>query len=125
MFIRESCLRRLGGVVAVWERRSKLEEDGDVARKGEVAGDAESSKAVGEVEKGDAKGVEGDVRSFEGGGELVKVDLEKVEGGVRTGGEGTVPNDIVGERLHDDCFESQDGLLAESCGHGVREDGRM
>lgn len=94
------------GVVSVWERRSELKRDWDVATEGAAAGDARSSKEVGEVEKGDVRKVGGDGRSFEGGGELAGIHLDEADEAVGAGGEGIETDDIAGEGLHYGCFES-------------------
>lgn len=60
---------------------------------------------------------------LEKGGGLVEVDLNEIDEEVGTNGEGTAPDDFVEERLHDGCFESEEVLFAEGCGHGVSESG--
>lgn len=56
---------------------------------------------------------------------LIRVDLSEVRERVGTGSEELGPLDIVGEGLHYDCFESRDGLFAESCGYRMREGERV
>lgn len=49
------------------------------------------------------------------------VDLGEADDGVKTGGERTVPDDIVGGGMHDAWFEGRDGSITKSCGYGVSE----
>lgn len=71
------------------------------------------------------RGIRDDEESFEQGGGLVGVDLVESVKGVRTGGQGIVPDNVIGERLHDGGFEGGGGLFTESCGHGISEGGEM
>lgn len=63
------------------------------------------------------KKIEGYEDRFNGGGVLVEVDVHEINEGARTRSEGTVLEDIIGKRLHDDCLEGGDGLFAEGCAH--------
>lgn len=62
---------------------------------------------------------------MEGDGRLIGVDLDEDDERFGTGGEGTVPDDIAGQKLHDSCFEREEGLLAANCGYGMSKYGAM
>lgn len=51
----------------------------------------------------------------------MEVDVNGADEGVETGGEETVPDDIIWKGLYDGCFEGRDALLAKGCTCGVRE----
>lgn len=95
----------------------------DVAKKVELVGNARSSEGVGEAAKSGVRGVEGGRRSPETGKELAGVDLDEANEKVGTGGKENLPDDVVGQSLRSDCLESEDGLFANGCGHGVNEGG--
>lgn len=78
---------------------------------------------VGEAEEGDENNVGGDGGCFEEGGEIFEVDLDDAYKQVDPGFEGSVPDDILGEALHGDCFESVDGFFAEPCSYWMSERG--
>lgn len=61
-----------GCIVAVWGKRSTLEECWRVAHKGQIVGDSDLSEGVGKDEESNVKGVEDDRERFEGGGDLVE-----------------------------------------------------
>lgn len=70
-------------------------------------------------------GVGGEGESFKLSEGFFGVDLNEVDEGLGTGGEGILPDDVVGEEPHDGCSEGKGGLSAERCGHWLRENGRM
>lgn len=114
-----------GSALADWGKESCMEGGWDIAEDGEVVKNAASLEEVGKVEKGDVERVGGEGGPFGRSGELFGVDLEQSEEGVNISGERTVPDNIVGEELHDDCFEGADSLFAESCSHGLGGRGRL
>lgn len=71
------------------------------------------------------KGVGDEQRTFAGGGELVGKNLVEAVRRVDRGGEETVPDHIVEERLRKGFFKSEDGIFLEDRGHGVSEGGGL
>lgn len=69
------------------------------------------------------KGVGDDGGSSEEDGGFVGVDFDEAGQRTRTGGEKIVPEDTVGGRLPDGCFEGWNSLFSESCRLGASEDG--
>lgn len=53
----------------------------------------------------------GDGERLKRDGGLLGVELDETDEKVDAGGEGIMPDDTVGGRRHDGCFESGDGLF--------------
>lgn len=115
----------MGGVVSVLETRSGLEGGCDVAEKGEAVGDTGSSGEAGGVEGGDFKKVGDDGRSSEEGKELAGVGLDEGNKEAGTNCERIEPDDSVGGKLRDGCFDGLNGLFVDGGSHEMSKSREM
>lgn len=102
----ERFLRRFKGLVSVLGRRTGLEEGWGAPENDEAVGEADSSEGIQEAENGSMKEIGGDGGGSDERGYLFTVKLYEDDEKVITGGDGVLPDNIVGAKLHDGCLES-------------------
>lgn len=92
-----------------------------LSKEGEFAREASLSEEGREVEKVSVKSGDSNEENFKEGSKLVGAEMEEASDIVSNVNEAVVPDEIFGQRMSYDSFDSENCLFAEGWGHRVSE----